>query len=146
MDLTASESSLLLECETVVDAGLQSFVEVGSALMRIRDGKLYRDHGRFEEYCQERFLLDRTYAHRLIDAAVVTANVHNCGQTLPKPPNEATTRELAKLEPKQQIEAWSAAVDTAKKDGKMITAKLVRETVARVIRRLNRPGRTGAQP
>jgi hypothetical protein len=31
------------ECEAVLQRGLATFIEVGAALLRIRDGRLYRD-------------------------------------------------------------------------------------------------------
>ena len=41
-DLSVPERSRLAELEAVVEAGLQTFVDVGLALSEIRDGRLYR--------------------------------------------------------------------------------------------------------
>jgi hypothetical protein len=51
------------------------------------------------------------WAHQLIDAAEVTANVLTTVNT--GPATESQTRPLASLAPEQQREAWTAAVETA---------------------------------
>lgn len=67
------DSVRLVELEGVIERGLTTFVEVGAALMEIRDSRLYREtHGTFEAYCRERWGWDRTYAHRTIQAAEVS--------------------------------------------------------------------------
>ena len=46
----------LAECEAVIERGQQTFIEVGQALMEIRDSRLYREtHATFEAYCNERW-------------------------------------------------------------------------------------------
>lgn len=56
-----------------IAAGLESFVQVGSALAEIRDTGLYLDHfPTFEAYCRERWNLSRQYAYQVMDAATVT--------------------------------------------------------------------------
>ena len=55
----------LTECEAVIERGLRTFVEVGEALLRIRDERLYREtHGTFEDYCRERWAMRREVADR----------------------------------------------------------------------------------
>jgi len=52
--------------------GLATFVEVGQALMKIRDARLYREtHETFESYCRERWGWSRRHANRTIQAAEV---------------------------------------------------------------------------
>ena len=81
-ELTAAERGNLQSYEAIIEDGLQSFVEVGTALMQIRDGKLYRDsHGTFEAYCKERWQLPRSHAYRFIDGAKVVRNVQAGEQT-----------------------------------------------------------------
>ena len=84
----------LAECEKVIERGLATFVQVGEALLEIRDGVLYREtHSTFEDYCRERWGMDRTYAHRHIEAAKIT-------ELLPignNPATESVARELAPL-------------------------------------------------
>lgn len=76
---------------------LATFVEVGEALLRIRDERLYREtHGSFEEYCRERWGMARKRAYDFIAAAEVTAELSPTGD-IPVPPSERVARELALL-------------------------------------------------
>jgi hypothetical protein len=122
------EAHSLDELEQVIADGLKTFVDVGQALARIRDEKLYRaTHKTFEAYCRERWDFTRVRAHQLIKAAEVSENVNH---GLQNPIPERQTRELSKLkEPEQQREAWQEAVDTAP-EGK-VTAKHVAAVVAK---------------
>ncbi len=92
----------LAELETVIERGQQTFVEVGQALMEIRDGRLYSEQGypTFEEYCQRRWGWSRVTAYRHIQAAEII-------QMLPRgntPTTEYQARELVTLTPEQRIE------------------------------------------
>lgn len=121
-------SADLAACEGVIERGLATFVEVGEALLRIRDGRLYRGaHGSFEEYCRDRWDMDRVHAHRHIQAAEIT-DVLSKDNIAPAPPNLRVARELAPLrsEPEQLREAWADAVE---QHGPKPTAKQVREIV-----------------
>ena len=138
--LPPDESVELARHEAVIEAGLQTFVEVGSALLAIRDKRLHRaTHHTFEDYCRERWSLTRSRAYRLMDAAQVVGNLSPIGDTpgeveesnqlVTFPQNEAQARPLASLEPDQQRAAWSEAVETAP-NGKP-TAKHVEEVARR---------------
>jgi hypothetical protein len=116
--------------EGVINRNLQSFYEVGRALMEIRDRGYYKDvlgYNTFEQYCKERWDFARRTAYQFIDSVKVIDNVRNCAQT---PINESQTRPLARLEPEQQKEVWQKAVETAP-DGK-VTAKHITEVVMEV--------------
>jgi hypothetical protein len=53
--LSATEQADYDVCEAVVQKGWDAFVQVGLALARIRDKKLYRaEFNSFEEYCRQR--------------------------------------------------------------------------------------------
>jgi hypothetical protein len=123
------ETDELQRCEQIVERGLKTFFEVGAALMRVRDLRLYRvEYHTFENYCQERWGMTRRHANRLVESAEV---VHNVGPIGPTPDNEAQARPLAKLkDPEQQREAWQRAVATAA--GK-ITAAHVEQVVKEMI-------------
>lgn len=41
MSLTVPERDELARCEEIIERGLATFVEVGTALLRVRDGRLY---------------------------------------------------------------------------------------------------------
>lgn len=128
----------LMEHEKVIEQGLATFIDVGWALMQIRDGKKYKGAGyaTFEDYCQRRWEFDRTYAHRLMSAAEV-AGMLPTGNVQPK--SERQVRPLAALkdEPEAAAEAWAEAVEEA---GGQPTARQVEDAVAK------RRGRPPSQP
>ena len=110
MDLLNKEEVNELErCEVVIRQGLQTFIEVGQALLTIRDKRLYRSEFKtFEEYCNERWAMSKAYTYRMISAAETIYNLSPIGDILPS--TESQARSLTKLEPEVQIEAWSEVV------------------------------------
>lgn len=124
--LTDSEIIRKRECEAVIERGIKTFVDVGTALLEIRDNRYYREeYETFEEYCRVKWGWERRHAYRLIDSAKVFENVSRGTQIAPA--TERQARPLTSLEPEQQIEAWKVAVETAP-DGK-ITAAHVQSVV-----------------
>lgn len=123
------QTASLEALESIVDRGLGTFVEVGLALQRIRDGELYRERGydRFEDYASDRFDIQRAHAYRTIAAAQVVENVSNWRQ-LPPPKNEAQARELAQVPAEEQPQVWERALEMAP-PGK-VTAKHVSHAAA----------------
>lgn len=123
LPLSLEERDQLDVLEEVIDNGLQTFVDVGNALMEIRDGRLYREaFGTFEDYCRERWGFTQQSATRYIRASQTVQNL----QSEPMgslPTSERQARPLTRLEPEQQREAWQRAVETAP-EGK-VTAKHV---------------------
>lgn len=127
--LTVPEADRKAQLEATIERGMQTFVEVGLALMEIRDGRLYRaEYGTFEEYCQERWGISRPRAYQLIDAAVVTTELSTIVDTLPA--TESQARPLAALKPEQQREAWERVLETAP-NGK-ITAAIVTQAAKEI--------------
>lgn len=123
----------LMQDEKVIEQGLTTFVEVGQALARIRDGKKYRalGHKTFEVYVAERWQMSRTRAYAMIDAAD-TATVLSSMEDIPEPASERSLRPLAplaKADPNAAREAWAEAVEKA--DGGQPTAAQVKEAVER---------------
>lgn len=140
--ITDDERGRLAECEAVIERGLKTFVDVGNALLQIRDDRLYRaEYGTFEDYCRDKWGWQRHYANRLIGAAQVTKNLVPIGtnQTMfvnnpatwpagfKLPETESQARPLTTLDAEQQREAWQRAVETAP-EGK-ITAAHVQSVV-----------------
>jgi len=115
--------------EGIITRNLQSFYEVGLALMEIRDRNLHQDvlgFETFEEYCKAKWDFTSNYARRLIGSAETIDNIKNVPiGTLPA--TESQTRPLVRLEPEKQREAWREAVETAP-EGK-ITAAHVNKVV-----------------
>jgi len=130
LDLTVQEETRKAQLEATIERGMQTFVEVGLALMEIRDDRLYRaEFGSFEEYCRDKWGWGRAHAYRLIDAAQVVENVSHGRQNV-APATERQARPLAALEPEQQREAWERVLETAP-NGK-ITAAHVQAVVDRM--------------
>lgn len=110
--LNTAEQYQLSVLEDTIERGLKTFVDVGTALIVVRDMRLYRQNfGTFEDYCQKRWGMQRRYAYRLMEAAEVVQNVSNWTQTLPA--TESQARPLTALEPDEQRQVWQQAVDTA---------------------------------
>lgn len=130
----------------MVEGGFTQFIQVGDALLKIRDRRLYRvSHQTFEHYCRGRWGMSKVHASRLIDAADVVADLVPMGtknpdggvenaDPAPLPTSERVVRELKKAEPQERAETWKEAVATAPKDtaGKpKVTAKHVEKVVAK---------------
>ncbi len=127
LDLTIKVRTLS-ECETVIEKGLSTFIEVGNALLEIRDNRLYREfHSTFEDYCRERWGFNRAHAYRFIDAAETIKNLSPIGDILPA--TESQARPLSQLPPEQQREVWQQVVNS----GEKITASLVQQEVDRIV-------------
>jgi N6-adenosine-specific RNA methylase IME4 len=120
--ITLDERSRLYKLEETIEHGLNTFVDVGNALLEIRDSKLYRqDFTTFEDYCKERWGIERRRAYQLMDAAKAVENVYLSTQTVPV--NELQARPLTALDPQDQIDAWKRVIENTP-EGK-ITAAVV---------------------
>jgi phage N-6-adenine-methyltransferase len=123
--LNIEERNELERCEIVIKQGLETFVEVGTALMTIRNKKLYRfSFLTFEDYCRNRWGMARNYANKMISASEVISNISPLGTIVPT--TESQARPLTQLEPEVQREAWSEVIET---HGDNITAAKVDEVV-----------------
>lgn len=117
--LTVNEQSELAECEVIIKRGLQTFYEVGEALLRIRDKRLYRaDYETFESYCQLQWNLEYRRAKAFMDASVIIKHLEqgssDPADQIPMPKYERQIRPLTVLKtPETQVEAWQRAVETA---------------------------------
>lgn len=106
------EATALAACEEVIERGLDSFIEVGNALLQIRDERLYRkDYDDFETYCQERWSMTRGRVNQLIRANQVIANLDT---VVSKPASEAVARPLVALPAPIQRKVWAKAVESSK--------------------------------
>lgn len=116
----------LRERELVIERGLNTFVEVGTALMEIRDQRLYREeYSNFEDYCRERWGFTRQRASQIIQGAELS-------RILDSPPaNAGQAAELAPLmdDPEEMAEVWGEVLDEAEKTGQPVTAKRIRARV-----------------
>jgi hypothetical protein len=129
-DLTIEEEKILNDLELIITKNFKVFYEVGCALTKIRDLRLYRKtHPTFEDYCRARFEISRPRAYQYIDAREVMDLLSTSGGQKLLPLNERQARPLTRLEPGLQAEAWKKVVESAPFDGG-ITAKHVAEVVA----------------
>lgn len=114
--LPAADAAELAQHEAVIERGLQTFYEVGTALLAIRDKRLYRaDYSTFEDYCRERWQMGRNYVNKLITAAEVVTNLGTNVPILPTtlPTTESQARELVGLDKEAQRLAWEVVQQTA---------------------------------
>lgn len=131
-DLTITERTELEQYEAVIERGLQTFYEVGQALMEIREKRLYREqYATFEDYSRDRWQLGQSRAYQLIDAAAVISNLQS-STVVELPANERQARPLTSLPPDGQREAWQVAVESAA-NGR-ITARHVEAAVEAIKR------------
>jgi hypothetical protein len=134
-DLTLVERTELETHEAVIARGFDTFVEVGEALVAIREGRLYREqYGTFEQYCRDRWGFSGERARQLMRSAEVIDNLSQSPtQVGVLPTNEREARPLIRLEPEEQREAWQRAVDTAP-NGKITVGH-----VQRVVNEMTQP-------
>ncbi len=110
--LSLTEQVLFRECETILRTGLKTFLEVGSALLTIRENRLYRGtHETFESYCNEYWGISRTYAWRVIGAA---ERVKLLPENYPKPNSEFQMRPFLKIKTEDFPKVWKQALRKAK--------------------------------
>lgn len=111
--LSAIEETALVQHEAIIARGLQTFYEVGSALVAIRDERLYRaSHMKFEAYCQERWGMAASRARQFIAASEIVENIKSV-TIVTLPATESQARPLARLTPEEQPVVWQRAVETA---------------------------------
>jgi hypothetical protein len=118
----------LTECEEIIERGLASFLDMGQALLRIRDGRLYRHtHRTFARYCQQRWSLSRSYAYELMEAGQVAEALSGIADV----PNASIALELAALkdDPERMEAVWRSIQEAGKP-----TAARVRERVDAALR------------
>jgi hypothetical protein len=131
--LTVIELNQLDELEAVIESGIKTFNQVGASLMKIRDSRLYRtEYNAFEDYCRERWGFTDRRARMLMAASGVMDNLSETGTIVPL--TESQARPLAKLEPAEQVNAWTAAIEKAKEEGRKVTAKDVEMEVEIIVK------------
>lgn len=98
--LTNTERSMLDQLEGKIRTGIESTIKIGEALREIRDKRLYKYYGTFEDYCLNRWNFTSDYARKLINFVEVRQNV--------PVENERQARELGRLTSDEQKEIWGA--------------------------------------
>ena len=133
--LTKAEAGELARCEEIIRRGWQSFVEVGEALVTIRDKQLYRPrYKNFEDYHRAEWQYQKSQVYRLMEAAKVVRVLSPIGENpadeLPLPTCEAQVRSLVGLKEAEIKSVWKQAAKAAQ--GQRITARLVKKQVCAI--------------
>ena len=82
--LTSREKDNLEAKEKIIEKGINTFVEVGHALLVIRDRRLYRaSYDTFEDYCWQKWLIGKSRDQQLIGAYQIVVNVSTVVDTTP---------------------------------------------------------------
>lgn len=127
--LTPAEQTERQELETAIKSGWKTFLEVGSAVAKIRDKKLFRDrYETFEQYLLNELGYSLPYAYSLIGSAQVNEQISAIAEIKVKPLNEAQFRELISVPEAKRVAAWKSALKLA--GDKPVTAKVVRQAAA----------------
>lgn len=99
--------------EKVIAAGLATFVEVGRALVRIRDRRSYLlTHSTFGGYVRDRWRFNAPYAYNLMAGAEVIDVLERADVDV-RPANARVAYELRELvdRPDELVKVWQRAVD-----------------------------------
>ncbi len=76
----------MVRCESVIEKGMATFVEVGQALAQVRDAELYREtDGTFEKYARRRWGMQKSQAYRMIESSAITRSISPRGLNAPAP-------------------------------------------------------------
>jgi hypothetical protein len=125
--LSESEYETLVACEQAIERNKLGFIEAGAALLKIRDGKLYRStHSTFAAYCQERLKFSDRRARQIMDAVEVAESVKS-GTRVPLL-NEKAARELSSVPAGERADVLTEAAEQAQGDP---TAADVRKVINR---------------
>ena len=128
--LTYSETTRLLQLESIVTAGLDTFVAVGIALAEIQASKLYRAaHDTFDAYVRQQFQLSRSRAYEIIGSAT-TFEALSAMADIPLPQNERQARALTGLAPSEAAEVMVTAAAAGPITARTIAAARNGSTVA----------------
>jgi SAM-dependent methyltransferase len=137
----------LYEHERVIEQGMATFIDVGWALMKIRDGEKYRAAGYkdFGAYVSKRWGLSRRTAYNRIDAAEMASLVAPTEDKV-QPVQQEQMLMLTGLkdDPDGAQQAWTAALQAS--EGKQPTPAQVRSAVEAVTGEPYRIERTQTEP
>jgi ribosomal protein L17 len=144
--LTAAEQNELTRLETVIQKGWTTFLDVGRALMTIKNDELYSDkYETFDEYLRVRWEMSRSHAYNLIGSTEVYDELSAMADITIKPTNERQIRSLISVPKNKLAVTWKKVVKEA--DGKPVTAKLVNQVAAEFKpRKTGKPTKAAKKP
>jgi len=122
--LSSEQKTRLHDLERVVERNLSSFLETGRALLAIRDERLYRAYGTFEQYCRRRFGITESRGLALVRSTEIAqrllegpANPDSGDAPLPADLSEDALRPLHGLERSLACACWRLATHIGKPTG-----------------------------
>lgn len=116
----------LIKLESLEKEVESGFLQAARALREIKESNLYQqDYGTWENYLKERWGYSRDQWLKLSQSFSVINNL-NDAQWAYLPQNQRQARELAPLQPEQQIEVWQEVTETYQPEE--ITAGKIKET------------------
>jgi hypothetical protein len=117
--LSKGERKDLAKLRNTIHTGFSDIVtrgiEVGKALLEIRDRRLYREKkSNFETFCSEVLSIARSRAYELLNAAEVRQQLSAMADTIVQPANERQIRPLVSLKTAEKRQAaWVRALAIA---------------------------------
>lgn len=121
-ELSKTEKDLLIDCESVIEKGIETFKSTWYALLEIRENRLYRStHKSFKDYCKDKWNISESYVNRQIQAGKIIEDIKDTpiGTGL----NESQLRPLTNLESETRREVVKQAFEISEKP----TAKIIQE-------------------
>lgn len=91
--LTTTEQAEQAKDEGIVEAGIASYIEVGEALLRIKN-RLAMTSEQFHDYCMKRFMIGRKRGEQIIRASKIGREMEGLDKNLSK---ESHATALAKI-------------------------------------------------
>ncbi len=135
--LSDDEQVRLSACESSIGTLRIAFWAAGRALQIVRDGRLYRsEYSTFDDYVEQRWDMQRSYAHKLIRAWPLAAKLHPMAPGI----NEGQIRELLPVAAEHGEEAAVTIYATLAAGDVKITAGKLREAVAVLPERFDKDG------
>ena len=137
-ELSVAEFGELQQCERDMEGGHS---QVAFALLRIRDGRLYREgYDNFADYCEKRWGWKKSQAWRLVSYAETRAAIEDYsppnGGQIALPQNERQIRPLTRLPLEDRAEAWARAVDGLPLAAGLAVDKLTAKQVEGVVEKI----------
>ena len=118
--------------ESRIAAGLSAFVDVGDALLKIKEAKLYRQsYPTWEGYLQSRWGMSESQSMRLISASQICREIAATGVTPPQ--IESHARELRSVPEGERAKLWQEI--TTEIPAEELTAEQIADKVASKIKK-----------
>lgn len=120
VEMTSAEEERRAVLTATVWRNLHGFMEAGSALIEMRDSRLYRStHPTFATFCAEEFSLTRSGAYELMAAAEVVSGIPDTG---PRPENIGQALALVAVAPEDRAKVITDVAASGKVTAKAIEA------------------------